>query len=136
MVEEKPVIVGKVGESKIAVTPDGLRAFLFDEKDFIFDLEKLSNGSSSQTLKRLFIEDGYKAAEQTIEMKIVRSKKANKNVEVVKIQNSETEDWVNMKFLQLFEQGATFKIKSPKSPIMVYEDEKQVAIIMPFNVKQ
>lgn len=104
---------------------DAYRIYIIDENDFYLDSTKMINLKYCEILRDTEKEDGYENAWLTNEMKVVKDK-------FNRIENSETYAYVNEKFLKYFED-ATFKIKHPHSPVLVYENEVLRGLVLPMK---
>ena len=109
----------------LAVTTDGIVMWFIPNKEFLFDREKITRGKDSLDVKRLVDLNGYKDAVKT-EKLVVRDKKT-----LVIFESGDIEVFVDTKLLKTFDKTATFKVKSCKSPVFVYEENKLVGLIMP-----
>lgn len=108
---------------------DGYRIYLINVEDFYLDSTKMSNHKYCEIIRDTEKEDGYENAWLTNDMKTVKREKFNR------IENSKTYAYANEKFLKYFED-ATFKIKHPHSPVLVYENAILRGLVLPMKFEE
>lgn len=118
------IIFGSYDENTVGVTTDGFVMYLIPEKDFIFDKVKLNRAPTD--VKRLINTQGYEDAVRSNES-IAADKKT-----LAIFKNDNVEVFVNLKLLKAFDnRTSTYKIKSPQTPVLVYENNILVGFVMP-----
>lgn len=121
--KDKRIYAQKV-DGKVYVT-DSFRAWIFKEEDFILDINKMKEVD----LTKFFNEDDYITAHK--ENRLVEMKDGI----IGSYLTSDEEDFevlINSKYLDVFE-NYTLKIKSETSPVLVYECEELVSLIVPMR---
>lgn len=108
---------------------DGFRIYLINVEDFYLDSTKMSNHKFCEIIRDTEKEEGYENAWLTNEMRVFQKDKLNR------IENAETHAYVNEKFLKYFED-ATFKIKHPCRPVLVYENEVLRGLVLPVKIEE
>lgn len=119
--------ISEVEVSKHVAIGDGFRIYLINVEDFYLDSTKMSNHKYCEIIRDTEKKDGYENAWLTNEMRMVKRERFNR------IENSETYAYVNEKFLKYFED-ATFKIKHPHRPVLVYENEVLRGLVFPVKL--
>lgn len=116
-------IYAQIVHDKIYVT-DSYRAWILKYDDFMLDMNKLK----TTDLAHFFNEDGY-----------IPGHKTNQLVEMeglvgvyVKSEEQDFEVLINQKYLDIFE-NYTLKIKSETQPVLVYENDEVVGLILPMR---
>lgn len=117
-------IYAQLVEDKVYIT-DSYRAWIVNKEDFILDINKMKNVDIS----KFFNEDGY-----------ITAHKENRFVEMtdgtmgVYLTSDETdfEVLINKKYLDVFE-NYTLKIKGEREPVLVYEHEELVGLVLPMR---
>lgn len=129
------LLFGYYGE-KIGVVHNGHRVFLIDARLFPFDMEKLLGGRTALNIKKLIPdENNYETATLTNELKKLEAQKKT----IVKIENANGSAWVDEDYLKEYGKGVQFKIckKNPrKTPVIIYELDEIVGIVLPVNVSE
>ena len=110
-------------EDKVYLS-DSYRAWIINNEDCVLDINKMNNVD----LTKFFNEDGYETGIKTNEM--VQLEKyvgvyitnEDKSLKVV----------ISQKYLDVFE-NYTLKIKAEDKPVLVYEHEELVGLILPMR---
>lgn len=129
------LLYGEYG-NKVGVT-DKHRLFLIPKEKFPFDLETLLDGRQQFHVKECIPkESDYVDAVLTGNKK--RLDKATVK-DVVEISNGTYSVWVNEALLKEYGKYCTFKIndykEAPKRPVLIYEDEELVGLVLPVNLQ-
>ena len=119
--------LGQYDDSTVGITVDGFVMWLIPEVMFIFDKTKLLRKGDTLNVKSLVKTDGYFDAKKSDSL-LIHDKKT-----LATIEGAGVEVWVDVKLLKTFDKSATFKIKSPISPVLVYECNQLVGFIMPIR---
>ena len=116
-------IYAQLVHDKVYVT-DSYRAWILKYDDFILDMNKLK----TTDLAHFFNEDGY-----------IEGIKTNKLTEIegtvgvyLTSEENDFEVLINQKYLDMFE-NYTLKIKSEITPVLVYENDEPVGLILPIR---
>ena len=114
-------------DGKIAILPDGYRLFLIDEKDCFFDIEKINRGQPEFNVSSAInLDRDYKIG---VLAEIITIKGVSK----AKLVNGDDFVYVNHKFLKVFDKSAVYKFTNEIQPVLVYEFDKLVGLIMPIK---
>lgn len=124
-----PIIVGKY-KDKVVLAPDGFRAYIMPPDKCIFNLKSFLNNRAEVDFKKYIgSESDYKDAYKTNELRV--TKKAT----IVKItDNSDCSAWVNVNYLKPFDKDIKFKVKGPKSMVLIYKYDDLIGFILPVKV--
>ena len=122
--KEQKIMLGAYDENTVGVTTDGFVMYLIPEKAFIFDKNKLNRERVDMT--RFIFPYGYESAVRSNEL-IASDKKT-----LAVFKNDNIEVFVDLKLLKAFDsRTSTYKIKSPTSGVLVYENDILVGLVMP-----
>lgn len=116
--------VGKYDEQKIGITLDGYCLYLIPAESFPFDIKSLLRGGQENNIRRVFPQDGTDAILGEIKGGAIQS-----------LSDRELTVYINPKLLKNFDKTATFKITTPKTGVLVYEEGILSGLIMPMNIK-
>jgi hypothetical protein len=120
------IALGCLDEFTTGITTDGVVMWFIPNEAFLFDKGKLIKGDRSYLdVTSYVINNSYKDAVKT-EKLVVRDKKT-----LVIFESGDIEVFVDSKLLKTFDKTATFKIKTPKDPVYIYESDKLVGLVMP-----
>lgn len=116
-------IYAQIVHHKVYVT-DSYRAWILKSDDFMLDMNKLK----TTDLAHFFNEDGYIPGfktNQLVEMKGIVGV-------YIKSEEQDFEVLINQKYLDIFE-NYTLKIKGEYAPVLVYEHDELVGLILPMR---
>lgn len=112
-------------ENKIYVT-DGIVVFIIKEKDFIFDINKFKHPD----IKSIIYNDIELSLEDaTVDKVYLDTDKKQYAI----LKGEEHEVTINNKCLSYFNTDCTFKIQEELKPVIVYENDEVVGVIMPIK---
>ena len=117
-------IYAQLVQDKVYVS-DSYRVWILKYDDFMLDINKLK----TTDLAHFFNEDGYVPAYKTNQL--VDMKNGIVGV-YIKSEESDFEALINQKYLDTFEKY-TLKIKSEIQPVLVYEHDELVGLIIPMR---
>lgn len=135
LVEKKKTMTCNYGmdDNYIYFTPDGYRIFKICKPLFLIDLKKaLPDKIPLVNPGYFFKADNLEDGKKTGEMRIIDDLKGT----VTKIESEHSHAWVNEKYLKEFDTDCSFKIGTPKQPVLIYEHDEVVGVICPVNVKE
>ena len=113
--------------------PDGHRIFKSPENVFLIDLKKaLPAKVPINNPNKFFNIDNSELAFKTTEIKVIE----NGKIQVIKIANDKSYAWVNVKYLEYFEGDISFKISNSKTPVLVYEYDELVGLVLPVFIPE
>lgn len=108
--------------------PDGHKMFKIPKHEFLIDIPKVLPWKTPlDNVSRLMNDNNATLATKTNEIKVI----ANGKIQVVKIENSNSYAWVNVKYLEYFDDKVSYKIIDPKNPVFVYENDELVGLVLP-----
>lgn len=111
------------GENTIGVAVDGRVVYFIPVNQFIFDKDKLLNGNDCLNLNCVFDENEYHhGTRSNVLLEVDESVLATFENEKI---------YMDIKLLKHFDKGCTYKVKNPASPILVYEQDKLVGLVLP-----
>lgn len=116
--------LGHISDDTIAITINGFVCYFLQTSEFPFDVKALLDGRCEVNFKRVIPEETIHA-EMTCEM-ILRDR-----LKLRRLTDGKTDVWVDGRLLSNFEKWATFAISGQFSPVVVYEGERMVGLIMP-----
>ena len=117
-------IYAQLVQDKVYVS-DSYRVWILKYDDFMLDINKLK----TTDLAHFFNEDGYVPAYKTNQL--VDMKNGIVGV-YIKSEESDFEVLINIKYLDMFE-NYTLKIKGETQPVLVYEHNELVGLIVPMR---
>ena len=122
-VKRQKITTGDYGDC-VGVTYDGYHAYFLPKTSFPFDRTIIGS------------EFNWKAAipknhtDATLTNELMSKDKAT----LQKVTDGNIEVWINTAFLKNFDKSATFKMTGAKSPVLVFEDDIMVGLILPVKV--
>lgn len=119
--KSETVIVQRV-DDKVYVT-DKYVAFILNDSDFIFDTNKFKTADIKSIVEndlRLPLEDVH------IDKIVLEDKK-----QYAILKNENIEAMINNKYLSYFNDNCVLKVIDEKHPVIVYENDEVVGIILP-----
>lgn len=135
LVEKKKTTTCNYGmdENYIYFTPDGYRIFKIYKPLFLIDLKKaLPNKIPFVNPSNFFKADNCEDGKKTGEMRVIDDWKET----IIKIESEHSHAWVNEKYLKEFDRDCSFKIGTPKQPVLIYEHDEVVGVVCPVNLKE
>lgn len=130
--KKSPTLMYGIEDGYVYLMPDTARMFRIPEKDFIIDMGKaFPHKVPFENVKKFFDDKGTEGANRTSILRSTDDKRT-----LVKIVGEKSHAWVNVKFLDYFEGNVTYRISSPKAPVLVCEYEEIVGIVLPVNYKE
>lgn len=122
-VKKQRFMCGDLGD-RVGVSHDGFHAYFIPKTDFPFDQTKLGLPVDWKALLPKYCTGATLTNELMSKDKVTLQKVTDGKIEV----------WINTAFLKNFDKSATFKITGEKSPILVFEDDTLVGLILPVRV--
>lgn len=119
--ESETVIVQRVDDT-VYVT-DKYVAFVLNDSDFIFDINKFK----SADIKSIVENDLHLPLEDARIDKIILEDKKQYAI----LKNETIEVMINNKYLSYFDENCTLKVIDEKHPVIVFEHDEVVGIILP-----
>lgn len=118
-------------EDKIFVS-NGFVGFLIDKDKFIFDTDKITTRMKMREahIKGIFEDINHVDAPVSGEIKLV----GKSEMIGISAEDQKTTAYVNRKYLNFFDKAHTYKINGKANPIIVYEEDKAIAVIVPVRV--
>ena len=107
-----------------------MRAVKKDEMELNIKLFK-----EAERLKEV-LENAKDEKYKDAEIKYYIPDKLNKGKFVIKIANEETKSYISNKYLELFKDCNKFKIISELKPVLCYQDETFLGLILPIRVEK
>lgn len=108
----------------VGVSYDGFHAYFIPKTDFPFDQTKLGLPVDWKAL----------LPKNSTDATLTNELMSKDKVTLQKVTDGKTEVWINTAFLKNFDKSATFKMTGVKSPILVFEDDTMVGLILPVRV--
>lgn len=112
----------------VCYVTDSYIAYKLPANEFMLDTEKLK----TCTINYLFDDYDYVDAVETKTYEEIKANNKKLLCVIIKNEEKNLEVIVNKKYLELFDDY-TFKIKSEVSPVLVYEKDIIVGLIMPMR---
>lgn len=122
-VKKQRFIYGDLGD-RVGVSYDGFHAYFIHKTDFPFDQTKLGLPVDWKAL----------LPKNSTDATLTNELMSKDKVTLQKVTDGKIEVWINTAFLKNFDKSATFKITGEKSPILVFEDDNMVGLILPVRV--
>lgn len=122
-----------IDDDYVYLTPDGKRLHRIPKSSFLIDLSKaLPNKAPLSNPRNFFRVDDIEDACKTDELKVIEGPKRT----LVKLVSEKSYTWIDTNFLKEYEKDCTFKIGKPNQPVLVYESEELVGMVLPVRVKE
>lgn len=112
----------------VCYVTDGYIAYKLPANEFMLDTEKLK----TYTINYLFKDNDYVDGVETKTYEEIKANNKKLLGVIIKNEEKNLEVIVNKKYLELFDDY-TLKIKSNVSPVLVYEKDIMVGLIMPMR---
>lgn len=119
----KRIYVGEY-EGFVGIAPNDYCIYLLAKTAIPFDVAKLLGNNRASNIAKLIPQKRERA--QLVDELIQRERKIYR-----KVVGKSTEAWIEQKLLQNFDADATFEVATPKSLVLVYENEILVGIVVP-----
>lgn len=116
-------------DDRIGVSTDGYCVYLLDPKDFPFDRAALLKGRELVNYKQCF-------PKETTEAIVTNEMVKRDKYTAQRLTDGKIDVWIDTRLLKHFDKVVTFRVSTPKSGVLVYENETLAGMIMPVNIKK
>lgn len=127
------LMVGYYDTEHIGITYDGVTMYILKTDDFLFDTVKLLKGRETTSQIPRMIND---ALDGSLDAVLTGVMVAHEKSTLYELKTETFNVYIDGKFLRNFDKVCTFKCKSPKSPVVVYEDGNLAGFILPVKYQK
>ena len=124
-------MVGAYDNEHIGITCDGATLWILKLEDYIFNTSKLLKGKETTSQIPRIINDAIDGS-LDVTLTGVMMKQDKKTLCELKCEKFNV--YIDGRYLRNFDKVCTFKCKSPKSPVVVYEDGNIAGLILPVKI--
>lgn len=124
-------MVGAYNTERIGITYDGIVMYIISLEDWLYDTSKLLKGGETTSQIPRMVNDALEGSLDAVLTGVMM--KQDKNT-LYELKTEKFNVYINGRFLRNFDKVCTFKCKSPKSPVVVYEDGNIAGFILPVKI--